>query len=103
MVRKFKGNAPNGDGWELIGEVVDTESGWLVHIRHKPDERGAGFLDVKVSANGFVPRKANYWLQWQIERSRARKGKDLQAMVENRPALAEKIKTEVADYIKAYC
>lgn len=99
---KFKGNLPNGDDWELIGDVFDSGVEWLVHVRHKPDEHGAGFLDVKVSANGFAPAKANYWIQWQIERLRPRKGKDLTIMRDRRPELFKKITDEANGYIKVF-
>lgn len=101
-MRKFKGNPPNGDDWELISSVFYCGVDWLVHARHKPDEHGAGFLDVKVSANGFAPAKANYWIQWQIERLRPRKGKDLTIMRDNRSELVKKITEEVIGYIQAF-
>jgi hypothetical protein len=62
--KNYRGNKPDGDGWEIVGAVED-DLRWLVFVRENANSE---WLSVKVVADGRAPNKANYWLGWNGKR-----------------------------------
>ena len=85
-MRKAKthsGGDPDLTEWlPMIDEIQADGATWRVWA--KPVNAG-GWTMVKVSAVGEVQRKANYWTAWNGQKWAA--SRDLQAMIEHRPAL----------------
>lgn len=60
MAKGHKGNPPECPPWTLAGELA-SERPWLLYTKRKP---GSPVLNIKLTAKGRAPTKANYWLAW---------------------------------------
>jgi hypothetical protein len=86
-VKKYLGTAADADGWQTVGDVgVADGVRWVLYVSktHKN-----GWWNAKLSAKGWAPVKANYWLAWNGERLAMTK--DRKRLIEERPGLEEKV------------
>lgn len=99
-VRMMRGRLD--EGWSVIAveEMLEIVQGAMVVVRWRiavPERIKGKVLDVeedkwfgvKVAADGEAPRKANYSLGYNGERFA--RSKEIDSLVLNRPALAEKV------------
>lgn len=85
MARKFKGHAPLGEGYVVLGRArADGE--WLVYGKIKP---GEVWMTVKVAAAQPRERKANFWIGW--DGRRFAQHKDVVTMLQHHPELAKAV------------
>jgi|TARA_R110000824_G_scaffold398922_1_gene603611 hypothetical protein len=94
--RKWAGNVPDGDGWNIAG-ITEERYGvkWVVSIKD-PAYQNCSWRNIKVSANGMVEIKANYRTAWDGERFAS--SRDLFILRENRPGL----ESAVTDVLNIY-
>ena len=82
------GNPPDlARGWRAIGSVNADGSLWHIHVQ----PRAGDWMPVKVAADGFVQKKANFWLAYNRSEDRLARGSEAMLLRERRPALADAV------------
>ncbi len=87
---KFRGNEPDPTkGWRLIGAVYADGLRWNVYIQ----PRAGDWVPVKVCADGYTERKANFWLAHNRFEDRLARSSAALILHTHRPALADALMT----------
>lgn len=88
-MRKYKGNAPSGDEWQLVGEAYADNVVWLIY--EKAQDKSDEWFAVKVIADGFAFNKANYWTAVNKQTGQITMTRDMRIMEANRPELLTEV------------
>lgn len=90
MARKFRGNAPLGEGYLVLGRArADGE--WLVYGKLKA---GEAWMTVKVVSAQPRAHKANFWIGW--DGKRFAQHKDYVTLLQHHPDLVQAVEEVLA-------
>lgn len=93
--KMVRGNPPElaeGD-WFWLNPIIDSD-GVCWRIDYRPNLRTEWFT-VKIYADGWAQRKANFWIGWNG--SRTNRSRDLSIMSEQRPELYDSVMQRLLD------